>query len=677
MKLSQLIVRVCLYCVLLNVAYSQADENGPLPLKYSVLDIKIEEIANAHAFNPKQISDSLFELENNYANIAEDDLAYYLAYQCYLLNSLSAQVKLKSVRSRISGLLAKHQSNRSVLAASALCEAYSQQFNDNLVEYRSNLEIAYNHVVRARSVVLRYWISLAFGGLAQSNSRHHDAIEASHVALQIAIENADGYREAATRGLLAVSEAELEFLGDALDNNQKAIDFYQQAYGESSALNLLMNRGYMLISVNRLTEAREIYQQAVQIAMGEGWLRQVNSMRTNLAAIALKQKDYERVIQICDQIYAFTQNNPDALLQAHADSISSVAFGNLGQIEVAKARFKLAVEYFERVNQLDALVDTLEGWSMFTASVGLFEEAYKTELKIKKLQLKIFDKQRDAKISQLKETFKSLEKDREIFALSATTKMQQDELEKSSLKSRNWWLTAMLFLVSSLLMILMYQKLKTRNLQLERTNLKLDRQRYRDPLTKCFNRRYLDERLGKRIGDVLTKGDVEIGFFLLDIDHFKVINDTYGHSSGDAVLVEFVNRMKSTIRNRDKIVRMGGEEFLIVMEAGDSEAFFPIALKLLTAISSIPFDSALGALEVTVSIGLSVANQSNYPDISVIQQIELSDQALYRAKGSGRNRAVFAQLATEFEGDATVQSLIDAKFVKWQQIPNPHDSTQV
>jgi two-component system cell cycle response regulator len=125
---------------------------------------------------------------------------------------------------------------------------------------------------------------------------------------------------------------------------------------------------------------------------------------------------------------------------------------------------------------------------------------------------------------------------------------------------------------------------------------------------------------------------------VLDIDHFKAVNDTYGHDAGDDVLREFAIRLRKSIRGIDLACRYGGEEFVVVMPETDISVATMVAERLRRRIASEPFAIQQGAdaINVTISIGLATLAQGD----TVAAVLKRADVALYRAKRDGRNRVV-------------------------------------
>ncbi|GGD88263.1 PleD family two-component system response regulator [Aureimonas endophytica] len=157
-----------------------------------------------------------------------------------------------------------------------------------------------------------------------------------------------------------------------------------------------------------------------------------------------------------------------------------------------------------------------------------------------------------------------------------------------------------------------------------------------DALTGLQNRRFLDAHLPSVIERARSESR-PTALLIADIDHFKRINDTYGHDAGDEVLKEFARRLRAGLRASDLACRLGGEEFVIVMPDTAAEAAAPIAERLRQTICERPFDLGKESLAVTVSIGLAVLEGMGDDAASLLKRADLS---LYAAKRGGRNRVV-------------------------------------
>ena len=157
----------------------------------------------------------------------------------------------------------------------------------------------------------------------------------------------------------------------------------------------------------------------------------------------------------------------------------------------------------------------------------------------------------------------------------------------------------------------------------------------RDSLTKLFNKRYFLDRLDAEL-KFAQRHRTAVSLLLLDLDHFKKVNDTLGHLAGDAVLAAVAGALSKAVRNEDVVARYGGEEIAIILRAIGFDAAFTTAdrLRKLVESTAIPFDGQ--DLRVTVSIGVS--EYPSNPAKQIDELIEAADKALYRAKNAGRNR---------------------------------------
>ncbi|HWF40015.1 MAG TPA: diguanylate cyclase [Candidatus Acidoferrales bacterium] len=159
-----------------------------------------------------------------------------------------------------------------------------------------------------------------------------------------------------------------------------------------------------------------------------------------------------------------------------------------------------------------------------------------------------------------------------------------------------------------------------------------------DALTGLWNRRATLEALARELARSKREGR-PVGLILADIDHFKKINDTYGHLAGDCMLQTVATRLKNAMRSYDTVGRYGGEEFLIISPGCDETALMRRAEHLRETIAAGPIVTREGNVWVTLSVGAAVATTELPQD----QLIKAADEALYRAKRGGRNRSELAE----------------------------------
>lgn len=201
------------------------------------------------------------------------------------------------------------------------------------------------------------------------------------------------------------------------------------------------------------------------------------------------------------------------------------------------------------------------------------------------------------------------------------------------------WEILIFFFILTITILYWVRKLRLTNILLEetqkelkKTNKKLKKTSITDRLTKIYNRHKLDEVL-KDEKERSDRYEDQFGIILLDIDHFKNVNDTYGHDIGDVVLIEIANILKSTIRKTDILGRWGGEEFLIVCIKSDLDSTKAVAEKCRRAIEEFNFTTIQ---HKTASFGVSVYKK----DHTIKETIINADNNLYKAKESGRNKVI-------------------------------------
>ncbi|MGB8475777.1 MAG: diguanylate cyclase [Candidatus Acidiferrum sp.] len=191
---------------------------------------------------------------------------------------------------------------------------------------------------------------------------------------------------------------------------------------------------------------------------------------------------------------------------------------------------------------------------------------------------------------------------------------------------------------------------------LAQANKELEEMSLTDPLTSARNRRFFQATIASDISQAIraytspdptrSRRNRDIVFYLIDADHFKEINDRFGHDAGDQMLMDITSRISSAIRYSDVLVRWGGEEFLVVSRFCERKEAATLAARVLSAVSGEPFKIKGAGLSLhrSVSIGWAAFpwNVDSPVDLNYEEVLSLADRAMYRAKNAGRNQAIGA-----------------------------------
>ncbi len=156
-----------------------------------------------------------------------------------------------------------------------------------------------------------------------------------------------------------------------------------------------------------------------------------------------------------------------------------------------------------------------------------------------------------------------------------------------------------------------------------------------DTLTNLFNRRYFEERLGAEAQKAF-ESESNLSMIMIDIDHFKKVNDTFGHDGGDKVLREIASLLKNSVRKHDTVARYGGEEFVLLLPGALLDPTNMVAERIRRSVENTAFDMGQTKIHITISLGIS-----NFPIHrmkSKEELVKMADLALYEAKRGGRNR---------------------------------------
>lgn len=379
---------------------------------------------------------------------------------------------------------------------------------------------------------------------------------------------------------------------------------------------------------------REASQAALLHARLAGARRDEVLATANLADLSLRSGDYREAIAHAERALPLAR-------ELHDPTSESVALANIGLAQIMLGRKD---EGLRRVRESMA-IDEKSGADAELASLyselghyleraGHAADAYAAYREHRRRAQVLFQRDQQRNLAELQEAFEHTQRRRELDLLEREGRLQRSQLVARQLEQWLWAGGALFGLLLAALGLLLLRKLSAGNRALAHANAQLAQLSRRDALTGLANRRHFQAAM--RAGE----GRLDGALMLIDVDHFKQINDRYGHASGDAVLIEVARRLRQVLREDDLIVRWGGEEFLVRVAPGDGADAEALAARLLAVLADAPVSVAGGSIPVSASIGFAtfpLAPAAWSPPWE--QALELVDTAMYLAKAHGRHRA--------------------------------------
>lgn len=359
----------------------------------------------------------------------------------------------------------------------------------------------------------------------------------------------------------------------------------------------------------------------------------------NLSDCYLKLRDYRNAALYAEQTVSAARALNDAGLEATARLNLGQAYLATGRLAEGKRHIEAGMAAYENLGDQPQLQAVLVEYGQALERAGDLAGALRAYHRERKISNELFEKRRQRAVLDLQEKYETEKKQRQIELL-------RSENQVNRLQQRVWWLLAAVFALAAVVVGLLYRKVRQANAKLYEKNKELKQQSVRDPLTGLYNRRhFLDYMRSMPQPQAHATAAEQCGaLFLLDVDHFKHINDTWGHAAGDAVLTAISASLREILRETDMIVRWGGEEFLAFLPTIPRAGLDEVAQRILAGVSAVRIAHGGQSLGVNVSIGFAPFPLSCGGMVLPWERaVNLVDMALYLAKAHGRNRAYGVQ----------------------------------
>jgi diguanylate cyclase (GGDEF)-like protein len=476
-----------------------------------------------------------------------------------------------------------------------------------------------------------------------------------------------------------------------IDNPAKAIETTRQALRERgvSALSigrLQLTEGIALLKLQRDKEGIAAFNSALDTAVAGGLTRVEAEVRGNIADYFLRQQDYLRADQEARLALVASERVKD-------QNMVFMARANLGFALMGQQRFAEGLAHVDAViaeldkagaiTDVDALLDEK---GRMQERAGLYKDALATVRRQQTVQQSGERAARDRAVAALQEEYEASQRTRQIALLRRENQVQDADLRSRRLLQLLTTIGALLIVAAGAVVWVLYRRSAGTNVRLNQLNTQLSYHSQHDALTGLYNRRFFLDKMAAR-GQHERRGDDPRSvdcIVLVDIDHFKHINDRWGHGVGDAVLVEVAGRLTAAVRESDLVMRWGGEEFLIYAPGADPAHVGDIVARILDGTGATPVEAGTSRVPVTLTAGvltLPLAGAGRETDgVGWERGIRLADWALYHGKANGRNQACIVTgllapletvLAALDDADAGTEGLLGMACVPGPAQPAP------
>ena len=389
----------------------------------------------------------------------------------------------------------------------------------------------------------------------------------------------------------------------------------------------------LLNGMGRDEEELQTLKQAIDFARRAGAVEDEGLGLGNLADYYLQRGDHAQALALAQQALPLSRQARDAVGIKLALANSGLALIAMHRKDEGLRLVRESIEDDRRSDEIVSMAETLLELGRYLEQAGYHADAYATYGEYRAVFDEVSLRTRQHAVLELQESFEADRRRRDRALLNDDNQLKEEQLRRESLQFRLWVLVAALAAVLLLLAVLLYRRLRATQTELRDAHDHLKAQSEQDPLTGLANRRHGQATMALQ---PWAQGTL----YLLDLDHFKRINDRFGHACGDVVLVEVARRLKAVVREGDSVIRWGGEEFLIFVRSGPIEQADLMAQRLLAALASLPVLVETRHIAVSASIGYAefplMPHRLDVPwDIA----LDLVDAAMYLAKTRGRNRA--------------------------------------
>jgi len=618
------------------------------------LSERLAEIREVNRFIPDRALSMLLKIEPEARAAPVPDKAEFLAQMCGAYHGIGKDDLAQAACDELVAL-GRDSKDTVALAKGLLRNGYLAFHNKGLAESHRLIWEAEALAYQTSDIELQVRATISSGEAHAEAGNYPAALERLQAAASLARQHGDPVQIVMAFNALARMYGQLREFDKGFETLAEATEAARKTNSPGRMATLKKTEYMLAAQSGQFGRGLQALLVALEAERKIGARAMVAETLTSLSDCYLRLRQYDNAI-----VYA--NRAIQAARTAHEDGLAAAAQLNRGQAYLRKGRIaegkrymEIGLAWIEKSGSKPDLQAALVEYGESLEAGGDMAGAIKAYHRERSLTNELFEKQKRQSLLELQEKYEADKKQREIELLRRQNQVKSAEIENRQLNQRVWLLAVVVFALASVVVGILYRKVRNAYAQLEEKNIELKEQSVRDPLTGLYNRRHFQEFMRgyqhteKRGAG--TSGEEMVGaLFLLDVDQFKHINDSCGHAAGDTVLKAIADSLHDILRETDMIVRWGGEEFLAFLPAIPRSGLDEVARRLLAGISSNVIDHQGKPLSCNVSIGFAP-----YPmapggvPMSWERAVNLVDMALYLAKAHGRNRAYGVRGFANFE----------------------------
>ncbi|MBI3283477.1 MAG: GGDEF domain-containing protein [Burkholderiales bacterium] len=548
-----------------------------------------------------------------------------------------------------------------------------------LNEIKQSLQGSQNPLVLMR-------LNSAFGSMYHSVGNFEKALEHYLEALRLADQLPRRKAQAKLYRLEAVASLYISMHNaeKALATANEGLELAPAVHSPKTISSLSMVQGIALTELGRNAAALQSYQRVLQIAREAGMPGTEATALSNISDHYLHMHNFVEAERYARLSLAKYKEVGETFGAATAKANVGFALAGQGKLAQGIEFIDESKKYFKDINSKSDIEALLGEIASMYENAHMYKEALLNVREQQKLNDELFRSDRAKAVAALQEQFNAEQRQKQIELLARENQLKDADLENRRLQQIISMLAAVVTVMVGVFIFFLYRRVRKTNERLREVNLQLEFHAVRDPLTGLYNRRSFVDMMKNRIAlvDGERRADSQENpdcLMLMDIDHFKHINDSYGHAVGDAVLMEVAHRLRKSVRDSDMVLRWGGEEFMIYSPRSNPAQLTHLVERVLRAIGGEAVEVGDAHVPVTLTAGFITLPFSGVPEAVCDWEkaLQIADMALYLGKVNGRNRAYgVARLLTPYEDalpvlERDLSAAIKAGMVELSEVHGP------